>query len=192
MLTAREIGITVIEAVVCPTAFWRFTGAAFRQSHEQSDEESGDEAKNGLRDALFTRPAARVSWLSSFVLLFYVGVEVTVGGWIVTIMMEVRHAAPFPSGMTATGFWLGITAGRVVLGVCVDCMVGSQFLCLCGGGVYPGFLPRSTISLRGRCHNQASAQASSCGSGWLRGCIWRCWCSSPPICGRRNCTGYRS
>ncbi|KOC17060.1 bypass of stop codon protein [Aspergillus flavus AF70] len=110
------IGISVIEAVVCPTAFWRFTGAAFRQSHEQSDEESGDEAKNGLRDALFTRPAARVSWLSSFVLLFYVGVEVTVGGWIVTIMMEVRHAAPFPSGMTATGFWLGITAGRVVLG----------------------------------------------------------------------------
>ncbi|EIT76160.1 bypass of stop codon protein, putative [Aspergillus oryzae 100-8] len=96
--------------------YFFMVGAAFRQSHEQSDEESGDEAKNGLRDALFTRPAARVSWLSSFVLLFYVGVEVTVGGWIVTIMMEVRHAAPFPSGMTATGFWLGITAGRVVLG----------------------------------------------------------------------------
>ncbi|KJK66024.1 FucP [Aspergillus parasiticus SU-1] len=110
------IGISVIEAVLCPTVFWRFTGAAFRQSQEQSDEDSGDKAQNGLRDALFTRPAARVSWLSSFVLLFYVGVEVTVGGWIVTIMMEVRNAAPFPSGMTATGFWLGITAGRVVLG----------------------------------------------------------------------------
>ncbi|KAK6835198.1 hypothetical protein RU639_002118 [Aspergillus parasiticus] len=110
------IGISVIEAVLCPTVFWRFTGAAFRQSQEQSDEDSGDKAQNGLRDALFTRPAARVSWLSSFVLLFYVGVEVTVGGWVVTIMMEVRNAAPFPSGMTATGFWLGITAGRVVLG----------------------------------------------------------------------------
>ena len=116
MLTTGEIGISVIEAVACPVVFWRFTGTAFRQSHEQSHGDPGEQGKSGLRDALFTRPAARVSWLSSFVLLFYVGVEVTIGGWIVTIMMEVRHAAPFPSGMTATGFWLGITAGRVVLG----------------------------------------------------------------------------
>ncbi|KNG88062.1 putative bypass of stop codon protein [Aspergillus nomiae NRRL 13137] len=116
MITKAKIGISVIEAVACPVVFWRFTGTAFQQSHEQSHGDPGEQAKSGLRDALFTRPAARVSWLSSFVLLFYVGVEVTIGGWIVTIMMEVRHAAPFPSGMTATGFWLGITAGRVVLG----------------------------------------------------------------------------
>lgn len=33
-----------------------------------------------------------------------------------TFMKEVRHAAPFPSSMTSTGFWLGITVGRVILG----------------------------------------------------------------------------
>lgn len=31
-------------------------------------------------------------------------------------MLRIRHAQPFPSGMTATGFWLGITMGRVTLG----------------------------------------------------------------------------
>lgn len=31
-------------------------------------------------------------------------------------MTEVRKGAPFSSGLTATGFWLGITVGRVVLG----------------------------------------------------------------------------
>ena len=31
-------------------------------------------------------------------------------------MTEVRHGQPFPSGLTATGFWLGLTVGRVVLG----------------------------------------------------------------------------
>lgn len=31
-------------------------------------------------------------------------------------MRRVRHGEPFASGMTATGFWLGITCGRVVLG----------------------------------------------------------------------------
>ncbi|TVY85050.1 Bypass of stop codon protein [Lachnellula suecica] len=65
-----------------------------------------------------------------------VGVEVALGGWIVTFMLKVRHAEAFPSGLTATGFWAGITmadlfhlksqnvtwlmeldrAGRVVLG----------------------------------------------------------------------------
>lgn len=31
-------------------------------------------------------------------------------------MLRIRHGQPFPSGMTATGFWLGITMGRVTLG----------------------------------------------------------------------------
>lgn len=31
-------------------------------------------------------------------------------------MMRVRHGGAFASGMTATGFWIGITVGRVVLG----------------------------------------------------------------------------
>ena len=31
-------------------------------------------------------------------------------------MIRVRHGHPFPSGMTATGFWLGLTMGRLILG----------------------------------------------------------------------------
>ena len=31
-------------------------------------------------------------------------------------MMRIRHGQPFASGMTATGFWLGLTIGRVSLG----------------------------------------------------------------------------
>lgn len=31
-------------------------------------------------------------------------------------MLRVRHGAAFASGMTLTGFWLGITVGRVILG----------------------------------------------------------------------------
>ncbi|KAI4196303.1 MAG: hypothetical protein LQ350_006620 [Teloschistes chrysophthalmus] len=44
------------------------------------------------------------------------GLEVSLGGWIVNFMIRVRKGEPFQSGMTATGFWLGITAGRVILG----------------------------------------------------------------------------
>jgi fucose permease len=49
-------------------------------------------------------------------LLIYVGIEVALGGWIVEFMIQVRNGKPFDSGMVATGFWLGITVGRVILG----------------------------------------------------------------------------
>ena len=72
--------------------------------------------KGGLKSALFTNPSARVTWLCSLFLLGYVGVEVALGGWIVTFMIHVRNGPAFASGMTATGFWLGITVGRFLLG----------------------------------------------------------------------------
>ena len=69
-----------------------------------------------MKEALFTSPSARVTWLSALFLLGYVGIEVALGGWIVTFMLRIRHGQPFESGLTATGFWLGITVGRLILG----------------------------------------------------------------------------
>lgn len=58
----------------------------------------------------------KVTLLASLFLLIYVGAEVSIGGWIVTFMLRVRHGSAFASGMTSTGFWLGVTVGRLVLG----------------------------------------------------------------------------
>lgn len=102
-----------IELVVCGICFWESTAAVFRAANIHA---TGENKKGGLRDALFNRPSARVTWLCSIFLLGYVGVEVALGGWIVTFMMRVRNGGAFASGMTATGFWLGITVGRILLG----------------------------------------------------------------------------
>jgi fucose permease len=69
-----------------------------------------------MKEALFTMPSARVTWLCALFLLGYVGIEVALGGWITTFMLRERQGSAFASGMTATGFWLGITVGRLVLG----------------------------------------------------------------------------
>ena len=58
----------------------------------------------------------RVTVLSAAFLLFYVGAEVSIGGWIVVFMLRVRDGTQFASGIVATGFWLGVTLGRFVLG----------------------------------------------------------------------------
>ncbi|KAJ5320640.1 hypothetical protein PENANT_c033G09125 [Penicillium antarcticum] len=107
------VGCAAIEIVVSTTCFWKSNAAEFRAANRQSVEEN---RKGGLRDALFKRPAARITWLCALFLLGYVGVEVALGGWIVTFMIRVRQGGAFASGMTATGFWLGITVGRVILG----------------------------------------------------------------------------
>jgi hypothetical protein len=57
-----------------------------------------------------------VTWCCAIFFLGYVGIEVALGGWIVKFMLEVRKGENFASGMTATGFWMGITVGRLVLG----------------------------------------------------------------------------
>ncbi|KAJ0329705.1 hypothetical protein COL922a_012761 [Colletotrichum nupharicola] len=111
------LGMAVIELVWCTSAFWTQTGAVYRETIAQANAASPTGSGNStMRAALFKRPYARVSWLCAVFLLAYVGFEVSLGGWIVQFMIQVRKANPFDSGMTSVGFWLGITLGRALLG----------------------------------------------------------------------------
>lgn len=100
------IGGATVELATSTAAFWTMTGHRFRAAL------SDDAIRGATRAALKTR----VAWVSAVFLLIYVGIEVALGGWIVEFMIQVRDGHPFQSGMVATGFWLGITAGRVILG----------------------------------------------------------------------------
>ncbi|KAF4124520.1 Major Facilitator Superfamily [Geosmithia morbida] len=105
------ISMSAVELVSCTWAFWHDSPEAYRRKMRASSEDSA-----GMREALFRMPYARVTWLSALFLLGYVGVEVSLGGWVVQFMMRVRKAEAFPAGMTSVGFWLGLTVGRAVLG----------------------------------------------------------------------------
>jgi len=121
------VGLAGIEIATSVASFWKADGAAYKETVKKiqsetdgsSNGEDGDEGpkkKATIRTVLTTNPSARVTWLCSIFLLGYVGIEVAIGGWIVVFMITVREAAEFAAGMTATGFWLGITIGRFVLG----------------------------------------------------------------------------
>ncbi|KAF4593364.1 hypothetical protein EYR38_009078 [Pleurotus pulmonarius] len=53
-------------------------------------------------------------YVLAFFAFLYVGIEVTVGGWIVTFFIDVRHGGP-ASGYISSGFYGGLTVGRVAL-----------------------------------------------------------------------------
>ncbi|GAM88597.1 hypothetical protein ANO11243_066310 [Dothideomycetidae sp. 11243] len=107
------LGCAVLEFVSCLYAFWRYDGAAYRAAQATT---SSTTTSSPLLKALASKPTARVLWLTSLFLLGYVGVEVALGGWIVTFMLRTRHSSALASSLTATGFWLGITLGRLCLG----------------------------------------------------------------------------
>jgi fucose permease len=98
----------VLELCLTLPAFWTSTGAAHRNANPLSANKQNSRTREALTN--------KISWICAIFLLGYVGVEVSLGGWLVTFMLKVRNGGAFESGMTVTGFWLGITVGRIILG----------------------------------------------------------------------------
>ncbi len=57
----------------------------------------------------------RLVWLAAVFLLVYVGAEVSLGSWSYSFLTEVRHHGSLLSGWSVSGYWLGITLGRLTL-----------------------------------------------------------------------------
>lgn len=58
--------------------------------------------------------------LSAIFLIVYVGVEVTLGNWAFSFMVEERGQGTLLAGWIVSGFWLGFTLGRFVLGAVAE------------------------------------------------------------------------
>lgn len=57
----------------------------------------------------------RLTWLLSLFVLLYQGVKVSLGGWIVTYILENKHGRALSAGCVASGYWFGLTLGRILL-----------------------------------------------------------------------------
>ncbi|CAI0644209.1 unnamed protein product [Colletotrichum noveboracense] len=126
------LGFSVVELVALTASFWSYTGRHYRESMTQFQGTDGKSVS--MRATLVTLPEARVAWLAALFVLIYIGVEVSVGGWVVEFMLRVRNGEAFASGMCATGYWMGITFGRILLPFVTN-MTGpklsvSVYLCL--------------------------------------------------------------
>ncbi|KAH8897273.1 MFS general substrate transporter [Thozetella sp. PMI_491] len=102
------VGISVLELAGLAVAFWQKSGEVYRMEH-QSD---NDSTSAGTMVAI----KSKVTWLCAAFFILYMGVEVGLGGWTVTFMMRVRDASAYDSGISGSGFWAGMVAGRAGLG----------------------------------------------------------------------------
>ena len=55
------------------------------------------------------------TWVLALLVLFYQGAEVSLGGWVVTFLLNYKQGNPNSAGYVASGFWGGLTLGRLLL-----------------------------------------------------------------------------
>jgi fucose permease len=67
------------------------------------------------RSVLLTTLKLRFVWLGAFFLFFYVGTEISMGSWSFSFLTEGRHGSTLLSGWAVSGYWMGLTLGRLTL-----------------------------------------------------------------------------
>ena len=95
-LTFSQVGAAAVELALAVPAFYSNSGDIYRRANPRSLNHENSRTREALRN--------KISWICAIFLLGYVGVEVSLGGWLVTFMLRVRHGTPFAAGMTVTGF----------------------------------------------------------------------------------------
>ncbi|KAJ6473307.1 MFS general substrate transporter [Mycena vulgaris] len=103
-------GITALNTIFLAVVFRARTQDDCLTLIGQETGEKGPSEEGHLRQIV---PIKAVHLLALF-LFVYVGVEVTIGGWIVSFIINVRGGGP-SAGYVSAGFFGGLTLGRIVL-----------------------------------------------------------------------------
>jgi fucose permease len=115
-------------------------------------------AESTAPSAAVFRPAIRhpAVLLSALFLTVYVGVEVSLGNWAFSFMIEERGQGTLLAGWVVSAFWLGFTLGRFVLGAIAERFrVGAVelnygcLLVLLGGAVLAWVVPGTAAAVIG-------------------------------------------
>ncbi|KAH8586468.1 putative MFS transporter [Bisporella sp. PMI_857] len=80
------------------------------------DDRGGERISNrSARQEIRTVFKSRGFWLLSLFYFFHIGVCSTTAGWVVEYLIHLRHGSPTTAGYIPSGFYSGLTLGRLLL-----------------------------------------------------------------------------
>jgi len=115
-----------------------FTGIGLAFPREEKPAHKEEQKVEG--NVLILALRQRVVWLAAFFLLFYVGTEVSLGVWSFSFLLQERNGQILFSGWTVSGYWIGLTLGRLLLGRVAQRIGNRRLIEICLGGVVLGML----------------------------------------------------
>jgi fucose permease len=122
---------------------------------EPSTQEDEPTGKENVLTATLKLP---IVWFVAIFLLVYVGVEVSLGNWTYTFLLETRQQGTVVAGWIVSGFWLGFTLGRFTLQAMAEKLgIGTRTLmyaCMVGLGaglLLVWLIPLGAIAAIGFC-----------------------------------------
>ena len=115
-----------------------FTGIGLAFPREEKPAHKEEQKVEG--NVLILALRQRVVWLAAFFLLVYVGTEVSLGVWSFSFLLQERNGQILFSGWTVSGYWIGLTLGRLLLGRVAQRIGNRRLIEICLGGVVLGML----------------------------------------------------
>lgn len=105
------LGVALTSAIL-----FQLTFRNTEQDLAQFEPDDEDEVTNNVVDTVLLKIALsnKITWLTALFVFFYQGSEVSIGGWIVTYLLDYRHGGHVV-GYVASGFWGGVALGRLLL-----------------------------------------------------------------------------
>ncbi|OBT86327.1 hypothetical protein VE02_07428 [Pseudogymnoascus sp. 03VT05] len=111
------IGIAGLNMALVTVAFWEDT-TIVKKAVNDSGEESEEEAQGSFGKAwveMRETAAQKEVWLLSTFYFFYLGLGITLGGWLVEYLVTERHGELSKVGYFSTIISVGTTLGRLIL-----------------------------------------------------------------------------
>lgn len=104
------LGLVAVALATAVWSFWRF-------EDEQSAAARAREARpeGSFLLGMFSTLKLRVVLLGAIFIFAYQGAEVSISGWVISFLINVRGGDPSSVGYVSSGFWAGITVGRFLL-----------------------------------------------------------------------------
>jgi len=102
---------------------------SMRMKIERADSKANDSKISG-----YAFLKSKKYWLINIMIFFYIGMETSVGGWIIPHFMETHSATNQFASSMVTVFWATMLVGRVVFSILATRIkVSTLILCLCIG-----------------------------------------------------------
>jgi fucose permease len=119
-------------------AILMFIGIGFAFPNRKMASHKEEQKAGG--NVLFLALHQPLVWLAALFLLFYVGTEVSLGVWSFSFLIQERRGQLLISGWIVSGYWIGLTLGRLLLGRVAQRIGNRRLIEACLSGVVVGML----------------------------------------------------